>query len=135
RAVRRRQVMALPEPEAVQPEPLWHELQPLLDQELGRLPAKYRVPIILCDLENKSTKEAARNLGWPQETLAGRLARGRTMLAKRLTRHGLMLSGGALAAALSQNAAGGSAPPSLMGSTLKAANLFTGGEQRGATRW
>ena len=34
--------------------------------------------MILCDLEGKSIQEATRQLGWPQGTLAGRLARGRT---------------------------------------------------------
>ena len=99
RRMRERQVTQMPEPAV--PEPgLWHDLQPLLDQELSRLPEKYRVAIVLCDLEARTRKEAARQLGLPDGTLAARLARGRVLLAKRLARHGLAISGGLLAMVL-----------------------------------
>jgi RNA polymerase sigma factor (sigma-70 family) len=106
---------------------VWHDLEPLLDQELSRLPDKYRVPILVCDLQGKTRKEAARQLGVPEGTLSTWLARGRVMLAKRLSRHGLMLSGGALAGVLSRNAVSACVPAPVMMSTIKAATLLAAG--------
>src|SRR5262249_4625811 len=105
---REQQVTHLPEIEAAEfnanGRDLWNDLAPVLDQELSRLPDKYRVPIVLCDLEGKSRKEAARRIGCPEGTVSGRLARARTMLAKRLSRRGVALAGGALAVVLASNA-------------------------------
>src|SRR5262245_49736137 len=81
RRARERQVTDMPEP-GVTDHDLWRDLQPLLDQELSRLPDRYRVAVVLCDLEGKTRKEAARQLGVPEGTLAARLARGRVLLAK-----------------------------------------------------
>ena len=118
RRAREVQVMEMPEPVEIEQNP-WHDLQPILDQELSRLPDKYRVAIVLCDLEGKSRKEASRQLGLPEGTVASRLARARTMLGKRLTRHGLALSGGTVAAALSHTAASACVPTTVVSSTIK----------------
>ncbi|HEY7313766.1 MAG TPA: sigma-70 family RNA polymerase sigma factor [Gemmataceae bacterium] len=130
RRAKEKQVAEMPEPEAV-PQDLWRDLQPLLDRALSRLPDKYRVVVLLCDLEGKTRKEAARQLGCPEGTVAGRLARARVMLAKRLARHGLALSGGALAVLLSQKAAA-CIPDSVVFSTIKAAGVFAAGQATSA---
>jgi RNA polymerase sigma factor (sigma-70 family) len=124
---REMQVMALPEVQAPEQDSA-HELEPFLDQELSRLPDKYRVAIVLCDLEGKTRKEAARQLGLPEGTLAGRLTRGRAMLAKRLARRGLAMSGGSLAAVLPRKAASAGVPASVMTSTIKAVTLVAAGQ-------
>jgi RNA polymerase sigma factor (sigma-70 family) len=124
---RERQVMDMPEPAGVEQDP-WNDLQPLLDQELSRLPDIYRAVIVLCDLEGKTRKEAARRFDLPEGTVGSRLTRGRVMLAKRLTRRGVALSAGALAAVLMQNVASAGAPISVVSYTIKAASLFAAGK-------
>ena len=129
---REKQVTEMPEPEAAQQDQ-WRDLQPLLDRELNGLPEKYRLPILLWDLQGKTIKDAAQQLGWPQGSVAGRLARGRKLLAKRLARRGVALSAGSLAAVVSHNAMSAVVPTSLMSTTIKAASLFAAG-QAAATR-
>jgi RNA polymerase sigma factor (sigma-70 family) len=126
RRAREKEVRAMPE-RALQPPELWGDLQPLLDQELGRLPDKYRSVIVLCDLEGKTRKEAARHSNLPEGTVASRLATARAMLAKRLARHRLAVSGASLAAVLAQNAASAGVTLSVASSTIKAATLFAAG--------
>jgi RNA polymerase sigma factor (sigma-70 family) len=102
------------------------ELLDLLDRELSRLPDKYRAPIILCELMGKTKKQAAEELRCPEGTISSRLARGRDMLRKRLSRHGSALavvSGAALLEGTTVHAV----PISLYCSTLKAAALVLNG--------
>jgi RNA polymerase sigma factor (sigma-70 family) len=125
RRTRERQVPAMPEPTATERD-LWQDVRPLLDAELSRLPERYRVALVLCDLEGKTRKEAARQLGCPEGTLAARVARGRALLAKRLARHGLAVSGGTLAGVLSREASA-AVPDAVASSTIQAVNRFATG--------
>jgi RNA polymerase sigma factor (sigma-70 family) len=128
RRARERQVTPMPEPEAHDAAGDWRELRPLLDRELSRLPDKYRVPIVLCDLEGRTRKDVARQLGIPAGTLSGRLTSARRMLAKRLARHGLELSAVGLTAALSGGAATACVPLLLVASTVQTATAVAAGK-------
>jgi hypothetical protein len=90
-----------------------------LDKELSALPEKYRVPVVLCELEGRPRREVARLLGIAEGTLSSRLATARKTLAKRLSRHGLMFSG----------VVPGTVPAGLLASTLKAATLVAAGRE------
>jgi RNA polymerase sigma factor (sigma-70 family) len=130
RAVRRRaterQVQDMPHPEVAPAEA--RDWQALLDEALNGLPEKYRAAVVLCDLEGRTRREAARQLRLPEGTLSSRLAAARRMLAKRLARQGLSLSGGALAAALAESAASAAVPGPLAVATVQAAVLVAAGE-------
>jgi RND family efflux transporter MFP subunit len=119
-----RRMLAARHSEATQDQQV--ELLLLLDRELERLPAKYRLPVILCDLECRTRRDAARQLGLPTGTLSGRLTTARRLLAKRLARHGLAVTGTALGAALGTQAAA-AVPNEIVFSTVKAAALFSAG--------
>jgi RNA polymerase sigma factor (sigma-70 family) len=124
RRAREQQSAAVPRSEPM-PELDWRELRAVLDQELSRLPSKYRSPLVLCYLEGKSNEEAARLLGWPVGTVSGRLARARDLLRDRLSRRGLALTVSSLSVALSRNALEAAVPPSLAASAVQSAVQFT----------
>jgi hypothetical protein len=87
-----------------------------LDHELSRLPDRYRVPVVLCELEGRSRREVARMLGIPEGTLSSRLAKAKKLLARKLSRYGTI----ALAALISERAASACLSPALRASTVKA---------------
>src|SRR5262249_28909062 len=104
------------------------DVRPLLDQELERLSDDYRAAVVLCDLEGKTKREAARQLGIPEGTLSSRLARGRARLRARLARRGVTLSASSLAVILTQQAASAGVPRPLATSTVKAAMSIAAGQ-------
>ena len=105
----------------------WQDLQPLLDQELSRLPDKYRFVLIACDIEGRTRKDVAHSMALPEGTVASRLARARTMLAKRLTRRNLAISGIMLATLLADKASAAYVPAALTTSTTRAAAHLAAG--------
>lgn len=105
---------ARPKPEA----PDREGVRAALDAELSRLPEKYRVPIVLCDLEGHTIRDAAAHLGCPPGTVATRLTRDRALLANRLTKHGFPLSAAALGAVIAGEGTAG-VPPALVAATVR----------------
>jgi RNA polymerase sigma factor (sigma-70 family) len=106
---------------------LWRDLLPALDEEIHRLPEKYRVPFVLCHLQGQTNEEAADQLGCPKGTILSRLSRGRERLRARLSRRGITLTAVGLTAVLTQNASSAAVPATLVGSTIDAAIPFASG--------
>jgi RNA polymerase sigma factor (sigma-70 family) len=107
----------------------WRDMQVVLDEELNRMPDKYRAPLVLCYLEGKTRDEAAQHLGWTPGTLRGRLERGRELLRARLSRRGLGLSAALLGSVLAQRAAPAAVPAEVAVATIKAALPFLTGKK------
>jgi RNA polymerase sigma factor (sigma-70 family) len=114
--------------EATMDETLRRELWNVLDEEVARLPARYQAPFVLCYLAGKTNEEAAHELGHPSGTIFSRLARARELLRARLTRRGITLSSGMLAAALATQPADAALPASLLEATVHGSLLIAGGQ-------
>jgi RNA polymerase sigma factor (sigma-70 family) len=84
--------------------PAERDWQPILDEEINRLPERYRRPVVLCHLQGHTLAEAARQLGCPRGTVAVRLVRARQRLRARLTRRGVTLAATLPAALASKSA-------------------------------
>jgi RNA polymerase sigma factor (sigma-70 family) len=109
------------------PEDVWADLRPVFDQELSRLPEKYRMVVLLADLDGKTREQVAGILGCPVGTVASRLARARAMLAKRLSRHVRSAPASSLLVAVARHGTSPSVSPSLLAGTVEAATRFTTG--------
>ncbi|MBA4062586.1 MAG: hypothetical protein C0501_02545 [Isosphaera sp.] len=103
----------------------------VLDEVLSLLPAKYREPVVLCDLQGLTRTEAARRLGWPEGSVAGRLARARELLANQLRRRGLAASAVTLGLDLSRRHAAAAVPAAVVSRSVQLA-AGTGGVVTGA---
>lgn len=119
RKVRERQVEQMPESQTNEVE-LNRECLTILDAELALLPEKYRTAIVLCELEGKTRKQAARECGVPEGTMSGWLTRGKAMLARRLTRQGISFS--AATALFAEDIATGEVSQSVVSATIQSAS-------------
>ena len=96
------------------------ELLAVIDEEIHRLPERYRIPLVLCHLEGLHHHEVAQRLGCPVGTVESRLSRAREQLRGRLVRRGLAPASAVLAAILAPSEAS-AAPAPLVLATLRAA--------------
>ena len=97
---------------------------------MNRLPEKYRLPVVLCHLEEMTHSQAARQLGWTQGMVRGHVSRRREVLRRRLVRRGLALSAGGLASALAERSASAASfavLPIWFDGTVKAAMAIAAG--------
>jgi RNA polymerase sigma factor (sigma-70 family) len=115
---RRAAVPAPPDPLA---EISVREAQAILDQELVRLPEKYRAPLVLCCLEGLTRDEAAQQLGWSVGLVKSRLEQARELLGKRLPRRGLAPGSALLAFLVAGQTARAAVPAPLCEATVQAA--------------
>jgi RNA polymerase sigma factor (sigma-70 family) len=109
------------------------ELRTALEEEIERLPEKYRMPIILCYLSDQTHEQAACALGCPKSSLTSRLARARELLQQRLIRRGFTVPAGLLAALLTEQTANAAIPSLLTLSTVRLAAQALAGETLTAT--
>jgi len=127
RSARERSLVALSaEPQVnEQDQAMWHELRPLLDAEIVRLPERFRRAFVLCCLQGRTNAEAARELGCPRGTVDSRLARARERLRDRLARHGVVVGSFALTGLLAEQSARlAEVSPVLVHGTVQAALLW-----------
>lgn len=97
------------------------DLEAAVHEEVGRLPDRFRVPVVLCYLEGMTQEDAATRLGWPIGTVRSRLARARDRLRAGLARRGFAPTAGGIAALLTCETAEAAVPTVLVDTTIRIA--------------
>ena len=95
-----------------------------VNEEIGRLPERYRRAVVLCHFEGLTHAEAARRLGCAPGTVSSLVSRARELLRARLGRRGLTAGSLALIASLEPKMAAAAVPPLLERATIQAALCF-----------
>jgi RNA polymerase sigma factor (sigma-70 family) len=127
RRLKHEQRAAVPEARAAEfPDP---DVAALVHGALAKLPERFRLPVVLCDLQGMSYREAAECLGWCHDSVRSRLARGRQRLRGLLRRTGLAPAVAALASATAPQV-----PRTLAATTVRAAVMVAGGWPVGGVR-
>jgi RNA polymerase sigma factor (sigma-70 family) len=98
----------------------WREVQAALDEEVARLPEKFRAAFVLCHQEGRSRAETARLLAVREGTVSSRLDQARKRLQERLARRGISL-GTVLGAVALAGGAQAAVPGPLFQTTVRAA--------------
>jgi RNA polymerase sigma factor (sigma-70 family) len=108
------------------------ELRSVIDEEIRRLPERYRIPLLLCHVQGLRHDEVARQLGCPVGTVESRLSRARQRLRTRLTRRGLAPASSTLGALLRPPGQSTVIPPlfeetlrAVLGASVAPANVGT----------
>jgi len=104
-----------------------HEIQPILDEELEKIPERFRAPLVLCYLEGKTRAQAALQLGWSQRTMMRRIDKGHELLRSRLMRRGVSIGTAALTTGLFAQSSSAAIPARLVDTTLNAAKIISEG--------
>lgn len=106
----------------------WNEIQLILDDELDRLPEKYRLPLILFHLEGRPLDEIAELTNTNSSTISTRLCRGRELLRHRIVRRGITIETAALMAAIGIHAGAANLSAEAVSATAYSASLFATGQ-------
>jgi RNA polymerase sigma factor (sigma-70 family) len=121
RRAQERHGVSVPRAEEPAVDLVWREWRAVLDEELNRLPDKYRLPLVMCYLQGLTNAEAARRLGWPVGSMSYLLARGRELLRVRLGGRQREAPAGLPALLLALEPGGGPVSESLVAATAHAA--------------
>jgi RNA polymerase sigma factor (sigma-70 family) len=114
-------------PASLHDDATWAEVRALLDEELERLPARLRAPLILCYLEGLTQDEAARQLHHSKATFRRDLDRGRALLGARLRGRGIAVSAALAAPLLTDCSAQAAVPAQLIATTTEIAGRLAAG--------
>jgi RNA polymerase sigma factor (sigma-70 family) len=127
RSAHERQAASMPRSESA-PESDNRELRKVLDEEIDRLPEKYRAPLVLCYLEGKTNEEAAKVIGCPIGSMSWRLSRGREMLHRRLCARRFVAPAAVGVMLLTEAAATAAVPLALLETTVRSGMIASGAD-------